>query len=85
MILDGLKGSLDPASADFGIVSGAGTVRFERVLPGPVERVWAYLTESDKRAKWLAAGELEEQTAASTFVLYLDVHLLFSFQESREG
>jgi len=35
------------------------TVRFERVLPGPVERVWAYLTESDKRAQWFAGGEFE--------------------------
>ena len=30
------------------------TVRFERLLPGPIERVWAYLTESEKRRKWLA-------------------------------
>ena len=36
-----------------------GTVRLERVLPGPIERVWAYITESDKRAKWLAAGEFD--------------------------
>ena len=35
------------------------TVRFERLLPGPVERVWAYLVESDKRATWLAAGEFD--------------------------
>ena len=35
------------------------TVRFERLLPGPVERVWAYLTESKKRATWLAAGEFD--------------------------
>lgn len=34
-----------------------GTVRLERLLPGPVERVWAYVTEADKRAKWLAGGE----------------------------
>jgi uncharacterized protein YndB with AHSA1/START domain len=34
-----------------------GTVRLERLLPGPLERVWAYVTESDKRARWLAAGE----------------------------
>ena len=27
-----------------------GTVKLERLLPGPVERVWAYITESDKRA-----------------------------------
>jgi len=35
------------------------TVRYERLLPGPVERVWAYLTESKKRATWLAAGEFD--------------------------
>ena len=35
------------------------TVRFERLLPGPIERVWAYLTESDKRAQWLCGGETE--------------------------
>ena len=36
-----------------------GTVRLERLVPGPIERVWAYITESDKRAKWLAAGEFD--------------------------
>ena len=35
------------------------TIRLERLLPGPVERVWAYLTESKKRATWLAAGEFD--------------------------
>ena len=35
------------------------TVRLERLLPGPIERVWAYLTESDKRATWFAAGTFE--------------------------
>jgi uncharacterized protein YndB with AHSA1/START domain len=36
-----------------------GTLKVERILPGPIERVWAYITESDKRAKWLAAGEFD--------------------------
>lgn len=35
------------------------TVRLERLLPGPLERVWAYLVESEKRAKWLAGGEFD--------------------------
>jgi len=35
------------------------TVKLERLLPGPAERAWAYLTESDKRATWLAAGEFD--------------------------
>ena len=36
-----------------------GTVRLERLLPGPAERVWAYLTESKKRATWFAGGEFD--------------------------
>jgi uncharacterized protein YndB with AHSA1/START domain len=36
-----------------------GTVKMERLLPGPVERVWAYITDSKKRALWLAAGEFD--------------------------
>ena len=35
------------------------TVRIERILPGPVERVWAYVTETDKRRKWLAEGPMD--------------------------
>jgi uncharacterized protein YndB with AHSA1/START domain len=35
------------------------TMRLERLLPGPLERVWAYLTEADKRATWLCGGEFE--------------------------
>ena len=36
-----------------------GTVKVERLLPGPIERVWAYIVESEKRAKWFAGGEFE--------------------------
>ena len=35
------------------------TVRLERTLPGPIERVWAYLVESEKRRTWFASGEIE--------------------------
>lgn len=35
------------------------TLRFERLLPGPIERVWDYLTKSELKAKWLAAGDVE--------------------------
>lgn len=45
--------------SDYGTITEAGTVRFERLLPGPIERVWAYLTESDKRSKWLAHGDMD--------------------------
>ena len=47
------------ATADYGTITEAGAIRFERLLPGPIERVWAYLTESEKRGAWLASGPME--------------------------
>jgi len=44
---------------EFGELIDATTVRFERLLPGPIERVWSYLVESEKRAKWLCGGDIE--------------------------
>lgn len=35
------------------------TLVLERLLPGPIERVWAFLTESDKTAQWLAVADME--------------------------
>lgn len=32
------------------------TLLMERILPGPIERVWAYLVEADKRAQWFSGG-----------------------------
>ena len=46
------------------------TIRFERLLPGPVERVWAYLTESKKRATWLAAGEFELRVGGKVELIF---------------
>lgn len=44
---------------DYGTVTAPDTVRIERTLPGPIERVWSYLTDSEKRGSWLASGEME--------------------------
>lgn len=44
---------------DYGRVVAPDTVQIKRVLPGPIERVWAYLTESDKRGQWLATGDMD--------------------------
>jgi uncharacterized protein YndB with AHSA1/START domain len=41
------------------------TLKIERLLPGPIERVWAYLTESDLRRQWLAAGEMDMKVGAA--------------------
>jgi uncharacterized protein YndB with AHSA1/START domain len=47
-----------------GVLIEPATLKIERLLPGPIERVWAYLTESDLRRKWLAAGEMELKVGA---------------------
>jgi uncharacterized protein YndB with AHSA1/START domain len=44
---------------DFGTLLERGVVRLERRFPGSIERVWAYLTEPEKRARWLAGGDME--------------------------
>jgi uncharacterized protein YndB with AHSA1/START domain len=49
------------AAREYGEVIGEGAVRFERLLPGPIERVWSYLTDSEKRGTWLAIGEMEQR------------------------
>lgn len=43
----------------YGVFIESGTIRFERLLPGPIERVWDYLTKSEKKGKWLAYGDIE--------------------------
>ena len=52
----------------YGSLTEPATLRIQRLLPGPIERVWAYLTESDLRRKWLAAGPME-LTLGATFEL----------------
>lgn len=44
---------------DYGERLDERTVKFERLLPGPTGRVWRFLTESDKRARWLCGGDVE--------------------------
>ncbi|HWU85528.1 MAG TPA: SRPBCC family protein [Rhodocyclaceae bacterium] len=43
---------------NFGTYPTPSMVHLERILPGPIERVWAYLIEADKRAKWFASGSM---------------------------
>jgi len=40
------------------------TLKIQRLLPGPIERIWAYLTESELRRKWLASGEMQMKVGA---------------------
>ena len=44
---------------DYGVVAESGVLRMERLLPGPIERVWSFLTDPQLRGRWLAAGPME--------------------------
>lgn len=44
---------------EYGRRTAPDTVRLERRLPGPIERVWRYLTDAELRGRWLAAGPAE--------------------------
>src|SRR5215813_2414061 len=52
------------ARDNYGTLIEPTTLQIQRLLPGPIERIWAYLVESDKRRKWLAAGTMELKVGA---------------------
>lgn len=54
----------------FGTYPTPSMVHLERILPGPIERVWAYLIEADKRAKWFASGGMPSTIGESFQLLF---------------
>ncbi len=52
------------AEDDFGVLTEPATLTLQRVLPGPIERVWSYLTDSNLRGQWLATGAMELRAGA---------------------
>ena len=44
---------------DYGRAIAPDTFQIQRLLPGPVDRVWSYLVESEKRKPWFAGGEID--------------------------
>jgi uncharacterized protein YndB with AHSA1/START domain len=55
---------------DYGQYTQRGEVQFTRLLPGPIERVWTYITDSEKRGTWLAKGPMDLRKGGA-------VHLTF--------
>ena len=51
------------------------TLRIQRLLPGPIERIWAYLTDSELRSKWLAAGAMEMKVGAPVELVWRNSEL----------
>lgn len=56
----------DMATIDaYGVLSEPMTLTIQRILPGPAERIWSWLTESDLRARWLAAGDMRPEVGSA--------------------
>jgi uncharacterized protein YndB with AHSA1/START domain len=49
----------------YGVLTEPATLTIQRLLPGPAERIWSYLTKSELRRQWLAAGEMELKVGAA--------------------
>ncbi|RBP14409.1 uncharacterized protein YndB with AHSA1/START domain [Roseiarcus fermentans] len=55
----------DAAALDlYGALTEPATLTIRRLLPAPIERVWAYLTDDSLRRRWLAAGVMEPRVGA---------------------
>lgn len=69
----------------YGTLTEPATLTLQRLLPGPIERVWAYLTESDLRRQWLAAGEMEMKVGAPFELVWRNHELSDPPSETPEG
>lgn len=48
----------------YGTLIEPATLKIQRMLPGPIERVWAYLIDGNLRRRWLASGDIDPKAGA---------------------
>lgn len=64
------------AQDDYGVLAEPATLTIQRLLPGPIDRIWSYLTDSDLRRQWLAAGAMEEKVGAPVEFVWRNSELM---------
>lgn len=69
----------------YGALSEDATLTLQRLLPGSIDRVWAYLTESDLRRQWLAAGTMEMRVGAPVELVWRNNQLMDNPGQAPEG
>ncbi len=69
----------------YGVITEPATVRLQRMLPGPIERVWAYLTESELRGKWLASGDMDLRIGGKVELIWRNDELTGRHEERPAG
>jgi uncharacterized protein YndB with AHSA1/START domain len=58
-----------------GQFNGPAEVRLVRTLPGPIERVWDYLVDPEKRARWFAGGPMESRQGGKLTLKFRQIDL----------
>jgi uncharacterized protein YndB with AHSA1/START domain len=48
----------------------ARSLRFERLLDAPIDTVWEWLTDSEKRGRWFAAGKMELREGGAVELIF---------------
>lgn len=75
----------------YGTFTTPAEVRLVRTLPGPIERIWEYLTDDEKRARWFAGGPMEPKKGGKMELHFLhkniapDEHPPEEFKEVHEA
>ena len=69
----------------YGALSEDATLTLQRLLPGSIDRVWAYLTESDLRRQWLAAGPMDLRVGGAVELVWRNSELMENPGEAPEG
>ena len=58
------------AGGRYGDLTASDTLRLERLLPGPIERVWTWLTDPGKRGQWLASGPMDQRVGGRVELVF---------------
>lgn len=80
-----MMSAIEIDSSPFGALTAPATLMLQRTLPGPIERVWSYLTDSALRQQWLAAGVMDPQPGASFELVWRNDELSTSPAERPSG
>jgi uncharacterized protein YndB with AHSA1/START domain len=54
---------------DVGDFKRVAMVRFERILPGPIERVWEFLTDPKRLPGWFGEGTIEPRAGGAVSLM----------------
>lgn len=75
----------DVITEDYGVVAEDATLTIERMLPGPIDRAWSYIVDSELRRKWLAAGSMEQHVGAAVELVWRNDELACPLGNRPEG